>query len=235
MTFSTLASALRGRTLVARPLRRLRAERIGLRPLAWVGKATRRALVVATGVALAHIALPPRETSARAAVRAAPEQSTGEYDLKAQFMLRFATPYVKWPETAFDDKASPFLLAILGKDPFGKSLEEILKEKKVGEHPIQIVHFATVDTLGNCHMLFVPAAHEKQLVKIAQFNKDRPVLIVAESIAAAQSGAHVGFYLEKSRVRFAINATAAKRAKLEVSSELLKLAKLVDNKAERDP
>jgi hypothetical protein len=225
---------MRGRAIVATQLRRLEAGLSELLAPARDRNALRRGIVVAGCIALTCLALPPRESNARVTLAVAAVQDTGEYDLKAQFLLRFATPYVKWPETAFESKTSPFLVGILGKDPFGKSLDELMKEKKVGEHPIKIVRFEDVDELETCHMLFVPGSQEKQLEKVAKFAKHKPMLIVAESITAAQSGAHIGFYLEKSRVRFAINPTAAKQAKLDVSSELLKLAKLVENKSERD-
>jgi len=220
---------MRRRAFVARPLSRRRCavalSRLAsaLRRAAWIGLC---AVVVCVES--------PRASLARAAGFAAPSDGTGEYELKAQFLLRFATPYVKWPETAFEDKASPFVVGILGKDPFGPSLDELFKGKKVGEHPIAIARFNSIDALKDCHMLFVPLAQEKHLEKLAKLTKDKSVLIVAESISAAQTGAQIGFYLEKSKVRFAINPTAAKQAKLEVSSELLKLAKLVENKAERD-
>jgi hypothetical protein len=155
-----------------------------------------------------------------------------EYELKAVFLFRFATPYVKWPATAFSSKTAPFVITIVGKDPFGKSIDDLLAGKKVGEHPIQIVRKASVEELENCHLLFVPQSQEKHLEKVREFTKDKPILVVAESIAAAKSGAHVGFYLERAHVRFAINPTAAKQAKLDVSSELLKLAMLVESKPE---
>jgi hypothetical protein len=76
-------------------------------------------------------------------------------------------------------------------------------------------------------MLFVPADEEGALEAIRDGLKGHTGLIVAESIEAARHGAHIGFYLEESRVRFAINETELRKDKLEVSSELLKLAKIV--------
>jgi hypothetical protein len=171
---------------------------------------------------------------ARAPAQVVTTSEPTEYDLKAVFLFRFATPYVKWPESAFESKKSPFVVAIVGKDPFGKTLDELLEGQKVGEHPIRIQRKSDVGDLEHCHILFVPQSQEKHLAKIREFVKGKPILVVAESIAAAQTGAHIGFYLEKSRVRFAINPAAARSVKLDVSSELLKLAKLVENKSERD-
>jgi len=179
-------------------------------------------------------AFDPTQSTATAASSSASSEGLGEYDVKAQCLQRFTATYVKWPETAFATKSSPFIVAVIGKDPFGKLLDELFKGKFVGEHPIKVVRFASTDALASCHMLFVPESAEKQLKKIAEFCKDKPILIVAESVSAAQSGAHLGIFLEKSRLRFAINPTAAKQVKLEVSSELLKLALIVETKATED-
>lgn len=175
---------------------------------------------------------PPK--GVRAESREAETTDPTEYDLKAVFLLRFATPYVKWQESAFESKTAPFVVAVVGKDPFGEVLDEVFAGKQVGEHPIRIVRKSSVDELEACHMLFVPKAQEKHLERIRERLLDKHTLLVAESIAAAQAGAHIGFYLEKSRVRFAINPAEAKSSNLEVSSELLKLAKLVEKKAELD-
>ncbi len=173
-----------------------------------------------------------RFTNVRAATVEVAVAEVTEYTLKAQFVERF-TRYVKWPDTAMPEKTTPFVVAVVGKDPFGKSLEELLKDRKVAEHPIKIAHFASVDALApECQLLFVPRAQEKQLEKIGKFYKDKPVLIVAESSAAARNGAHIGLYLEQSSLRFVINNPVAKQANLEISSELLKLATPLDKKSE---
>ena len=168
----------------------------------------------------------PMASDPLAASSRAPPQVATEYELKAQFLLRFATTYVKWPETTFEDKTKPFVIAVLDTNPFGKSLNNLLKDKKVGEHPIKLVHFVSIDALGDCQLLYVPTAREKQLEKISKFYKGKPTLIVAESEAAADNGAHIGIFLENSKLQFAINPSAAKLEKIEISSELLKLARI---------
>ncbi|MEO6708564.1 MAG: YfiR family protein [Planctomycetota bacterium] len=220
MILIPFATAFRARAFVATPLRPHRMLRAAL----WLV-----ALLALT------LAFHPPQALAMAASSRATNEGLGEYEVKAQFLLRFATTYVKWPETAFASKSSPFIVAVIGKDPFGKPLDELLKDKLVGEHPIKVVRFASSEALANCHMLFVPESAEKQLKKISAFCKDKPILVVAESISAAQSGAHFGLFLEKSKLKFAINPMATRQAKLEVSSELLKLAVIVENKSVEEP
>ena len=229
VTLPLFATAMRDRAFVARL-----SNWKGLARLAPSRPRRAACAILAAIVAMSWWAVAGAPSLRSIAPVAAAQEAT-EYGVKAVCLHRFATPYVKWPDTTFPDKTAPFVVAILGKDPFGKALENLFTDKKVGEHPIKLAHFESIDALdAKCQMLFVPQAQEKHLAKIVEFYKDKPVLIVAESIAAAQTGAHVGFFLDKSRVRFAINPAAAKAAKLEISSELLKLAKVVENKAEVD-
>jgi hypothetical protein len=53
------------------------------------------------------------------------------------------------------------------------------------------------------------------------------VLTVGDSDGYAARGVIANFYLEENRVRFEINREAAVRARLGISSQLLKLARIV--------
>lgn len=184
-------------------------------------------LAVVCGGVIGHASMRPVRAGGTARdARADTVLSSDEYSVKAAFVHKFAR-YVQWPAEAFDGTDAPLIVGVLGKHPFDKKLELALEDKRVGRHPLVLVHFATRAALGPCHLLVVPREEEAQLDAILERYADRPVLMVTDSLAGARRGAHVGFYLEKSKVRFAINDEAAKRDQLAVSSELLKLAKLV--------
>ncbi|MBL8863135.1 MAG: YfiR family protein [Planctomycetes bacterium] len=157
-----------------------------------------------------------------------------ELAVKSAFVFNFAARHVKWPEAAFKDKSAPFVIGVLGRDPIAAVLTETCKGRKSGERPIE-VRVVEPDVAGDCQLLFVPAGREAEVPALAQTLKDRPVLLVAESEAAVQRGAHLGFFLANSRVRFAAHPASAKQAGLEVSSELLKLARVVERRAEDQP
>ena len=54
-----------------------------------------------------------------------------------------------------------------------------------------------------------------------------PVLTISDRGQFAEQGGSVGLYRSGNRIRFAINTTSLKNSKLEVSSKLLSLAKIV--------
>ncbi len=59
----------------------------------------------------------------------APEQSL-EYQVKAAFLLNF-TKFIDWPPDNDVGAASPVAICILGKDPFGRALDEIVQGEAI--------------------------------------------------------------------------------------------------------
>ena len=57
------------------------------------------------------------------------------------------------------------------------------------------------------------------------------ILTVSDIEEFAERGGMIGFRIEEKRVRFSVNTEAADRAGLQISSRLLKLARLVPAKA----
>ena len=57
--------------------------------------------------------------------------------------------------------------------------------------------------------------------------KGAPVLTVGDGDGFARGGGMIGLFVEDGRMRFAINPNAAQRAGLRLSSQLLKLARIV--------
>ena len=55
----------------------------------------------------------------------------------------------------------------------------------------------------------------------------RPVLTVGDGAGYGAAGVVLNFYISDTRVRFEANTTAAARAGLQISSHLLRLARIV--------
>ena len=176
------------------------------------------------GVAALQAAAHPARSDAQAC---GSEQGADEYTTKAAFLYKF-TRYTKWPESAFRERDSPLRIAVFGKDPFGAALDEALRDKRIGAHPLLRLSFPTLSELGECHVLFVPGGSNSELQALRRHYKDQPVLIVGDSLESAEQGALIGLYLEQSRIRFAVNVESVRSSSLELSSELLKLAKRIE-------
>jgi len=81
--------------------------------------------------------------------------------------------------------------------------------------------------LKDVHLLFVSASEEKRVDTIIAALQSRPVLLVGESEGFAQRGGIIRFFLAANKVRFEINAAAAKQRGVRLSAQLLKLGTAV--------
>jgi hypothetical protein len=154
-----------------------------------------------------------------------------EFELKAAYLYNFGR-YVEWPKNAAADV--PFVIGILGKDPFGHQLDRIAAQKTILGRKISILRFNSPKEVKPCQILFVasrPAqASDKEtpaerLRAALDMLKDQPVLVVTDSSGLASKGAAITFVvdLDENRIKLEINPDAVKRQGLKVSSRLLAL------------
>lgn len=166
--------------------------------------------------------------AAPAQVRAQNELS--EYQVKAAYLFNFLK-FVEWPEDAFADPLAPIVIGVIGEDPFGSALPQVVIGKTVQGRDLVIRVYRTGENLRGAHILFISASESKRLLMILSSLRGSSVLTVADTAGFLEAGGMIQFLSENDRVRFAINAEAAGRAKLKVSSKLLSLARVAGGSA----
>jgi hypothetical protein len=147
-----------------------------------------------------------------------------EYQLKAVFLFNFAH-FVEWPPGALAEENSPFVIGVLGKDPLGSSLDEVVRGETVSHHPLAIERYPDVARLRNCQILFIPAEELPHLAQIIDALKGRSVLTVTDG--AAPRGVVIALRKEDSHIRLRIDLAAARANNLTISSKLLRPAEVV--------
>lgn len=149
-----------------------------------------------------------------------------EYEVKAAFIYNFAK-YVEWPAGSFDHTDAPFVIGVVGADPFGGRLDRAVTGKTINGHPFQVKRIRWGAEMKECHILFVSASEKNRVSQLGAALQGASVFSVGDCAGFASHGGIAGFIMEQGRVRFEINAEAAKRSHLVVSSKLLALAKIV--------
>jgi hypothetical protein len=147
------------------------------------------------------------------------EPVSKEYQIKAAFLYNF-TKFVEWSPERFAGPAEPIVIGVLGENPFGDELENIVRTRKVNGRSIVVAHFATVSSATGAHILYVSARDAGLAAELAGAAPNG-VLTVSEAGGAA---ATVTFTTVGDKVRFEIDIAAAERAGLKVSAQLQKLA-----------
>ncbi len=181
------------------------------------GKRASRWLVVATAAAMLPVGA---EDPSRGAL---------EYQIKATFLFTIAK-FVDWPPEKLEEN-KPILVGIYGKDPFGATLDQVLQGKTVNGRPLVIQRLAGLEQVRQCHILFISSAEKKRLAQILSAVGDGGVMTVGEIANFAEQGGMVNFVLKENSVGLEINVSAAGRARINFSSKLLRLARVVEDRA----
>src|SRR5690606_18817644 len=147
-----------------------------------------------------------------------------EYEVKAVYIYNFAH-FIKWSDSAFEQPDSPFVIGVLGGNVFDSHLEEVIKDEKIQDHPIQIKYFKNIKEVQNCHILFINKSYRISLQDVYT-RISSPVLTISDANNFTESSGMIRFYTEDQKIKFEINAEAVAASGLEVSSKLLRIAKL---------
>ena len=161
----------------------------------------------------------------------AQDKSAPEYQVKAGFLYNFAK-LTEWPAAAFADTNAPLVIGVLGKDPFGRVLDDTVKEKWIEGRKVIVRRCQNLVEAQECHVLFTAESDPARQREIITHLSGRPVLTVGQGKGFAGRGGIINFTMENKHVRFEINATQAKAGQLKISSRLLRLAVIV--KSEKD-
>jgi len=145
-----------------------------------------------------------------------------EYDVKAAFLFNF-TKFVQWP-AAFASAEAPFTICIVGEDPFGRTLDDLVQGESVSGHRINVQRLQG-DTQNSCQLEYVA---KNNSIPANALEAGSGVLTVGEGDEFVRRGGMVGFVIDDRRVRFDISLKAAANAGLKLSSKLLAVARSVE-------
>lgn len=150
-----------------------------------------------------------------------------EYQLKAVFLYNF-TQFVEWPAHSFSSAQEPMIIGILGKDPFGSSLEEAIAGETVNGHPLAVRRFNSPEEIGTCHILFVNISDAKKLAKIIAGLQKKNILTVSDAPDFLKQGGMVKFLNRNNKIKLQVNLEATKAVNLIISSKLLRLVEIFE-------
>jgi hypothetical protein len=147
-----------------------------------------------------------------------------EYQVKAAFLLNF-TKFIEWPRAESAETDALARICILGDDPFGVILDQMVEGEVLNGRKLMIrrLHHQTPKS---CEVLFFSKADEKDVPGVLS-DVGPGVLTVGEGENFLRDGGAIAFVIENRRVRFDVNQTAAGRARLKISSRLLTVARSV--------
>lgn len=157
---------------------------------------------------------------------AAEPAPSAEYQIKAVFLFNFAQ-FVEWPARAFADARAPLVIGILGDDPYGAYLDDLVKGEKIGERPLVVRRYRDLAEVAGCHVLFVSRSESDRFPRILSSLKGQSVLTVSDADTFSREGGMIRFVADNGKIRLGINVEAAKACGLIISSKIIRPATIV--------
>jgi hypothetical protein len=146
-------------------------------------------------------------------------QGSLEYPVKAAFLYKFGS-FVSWPPAAFAKPDAPVVVCVLGKDPFGATLDRLVRDATVNGRKVAVRRVSEVDAGSGCHIVYLGAGTTAEALRAVQ---GAPVLTVSDEAQGGPRGV-LHFVVQEGRVRFQADPAAGARQGLQISSRLLNLA-----------
>jgi len=159
------------------------------------------------------------------ASRAADLPVVEEYQVKSVFLFNFAK-FVKWPDSVFSDSQSPFYICIIGDDPFKQTIDITIENEIVKGHPVLIERLNAIENSESCQILFISQSEQSNLAAIFNYLQTHPVLTVSDIDSFVEQGGMIQFFKLGKKIRLLINPDIAKTAELQISANLLRVAKI---------
>lgn len=175
--------------------------------------------IVAATVGTVILLMPSPSLSSRAIA--------DEYEVKAAYILNFAK-LVSWPRSAFASDSAPIIIGIVGNDPFGSVIDRVMAGKTAGGRTLSVKRIPINSAMKGAHILFVSMSAKDRIPQVLEAVSGSPVLTIGDRDGFASRGGVMDFYWDDGSVKFTINRSAAARQKLEISSRLLSLARLIN-------
>lgn len=178
-------------------------RRISLLSVVRVTRATTAVLLLAPGLAVAQDVTAPA--------------------LKASYIYNFAK-FTEWP-AGLVPAAEPFVMCVLGDAEVGDALEDAVKGRELAGHRLTVSRVTRTGVGRVCHVLYVSGVTASQASQLVAGLRDVPVLTISDVERFTELGGIAQLFFEYGRLRFTIQREAATRARLQISSRLLALAK----------
>jgi hypothetical protein len=145
--------------------------------------------------------------------------------LKAAFLYNFVK-FTEWPALA---AGAAIAVCIDSDEQVAAALTDTVRGQNINGHTLEIRRTHDTAAWPSCHVLFIADGDARRVAGGLSGIQAVPVLTVSDRKDFAQTGGMIEFFVERGRMRFAINVDTAEHSGLRLSSRLLGLAQVVRN------
>jgi hypothetical protein len=146
-------------------------------------------------------------------------------DLIRSAMIFNICKFVDWPDEVVHGDS--LVLGLLGEDLSVRDFSSILG-KTVGDLPLTVRQVADPDELGDCQLVFIGEEEAGRQGSTLEAARAKSILTISQAEDFCRVGGVIQLVERRGKLRFFINPRAADESRLNLSSQLLKVAKIVE-------
>ena len=151
-------------------------------------------------------------------------QDVSEPVLKAAFIYNFAK-FTEWPAGVVP-AGGPLLFCVLGDAAIAEALGRAVKGRTLAGHIMEVSQSGSDGPpRPGCHILYLSGVTASQAATLVAGLRDAPVLTISDVEGFTKLGGIAHVFFEHGQLRFTVHAESARRARLQISSRLLGLAR----------
>lgn len=145
-----------------------------------------------------------------------------ERNFEAVFLGKFSK-FIEVP----NKENKKFIITLIDNNPFENLLDELYKNQKINNLPVEVHYVTKVEDIGESDVLFITLSNIKEVENAIEYAQENSIISISEKRGFAQRGGiiQIGFLSQKPY--FIINNAAAIKSKINISSQLLAIAKEV--------
>ena len=145
-----------------------------------------------------------------------------ERALKAAYLFNFIQ-FTQWPVPPDE----PFRLCVLGRTPLDEQLAQLEGKQVLAGLHISVRHVVPRDSLAGCHALYLDDSQRGQVDEVLGKLASAPVLTITDGDGLADRGLMIEIHKRDTRLGFEVNLKVARKANINFSARMLKLASYV--------
>ena len=145
-----------------------------------------------------------------------------ERTVKAAFLYNFIQ-FTQWPVPPTE----PFRLCVLGRSALDEALVRLEGKRVLNGLHLSVNHVGPRDGLDACHALYVDDSQRATAEELLPRLAGAPILTITDSDGLADRGLMIEIRKRDLKLVFDVNLHATRKANLDLSARLLKMAHYV--------
>ena len=161
-----------------------------------------------------------------AALAGAPLHAATEAALQVKLKAAIVSKlpqFVQWPPPTLAGRRTVDI-CVAAPNPFGADLQELVDGESLEGRALAVRDLDRESDLAGCALLYVPGGTLSNRRALLHKAQAEPILTISDDPAFLDEGGIVRLGVVDGRMRFDIDASAARRVGLRISSQLLQLA-----------